>query len=436
MLEEFLWFINKNRLCATTDKILVAVSGGKDSMALLHLFLEAKFNISAAHYNFGLRGQASDGDEDFVRQFCEEKNIPFFCTKTNTKQVAREGGVSTQMAARELRYSWFKEIMATNEFDLLATAHHLDDKIETLYLNITKGTGPKGLKSIPLNKDRIIRPLLFASLNKIMKYLESNNLTWREDASNQTTDYQRNKIRHQVIPVLKEINPGIESTIQNNFQRFEALNDIFEEKLRVFEQSIDFGELIKIPSKKWENSAGFSLILEEFLKPYGFNFQDVVDLLKVDLAGRKITSASHSLTVGRGEWFLEKNNKMTSEIFEFLAPGVYETDNRRIQIQETKGFPSIMDIRKSGQAFFDFDLIEWPISLRVWQRGDKFQPFGMEGKKLVSDFLINAKIDAPYKKNQLVLTDKNHILWLVGLRTDDRYKLTSATKNILKVSFF
>jgi tRNA(Ile)-lysidine synthase len=178
-----------------------------------------------------------------------------------------------------------------------------------------------------------------------MKYLESNNLTWREDASNQTTDYQRNKIRHQVIPVLKEINPGIESTIQNNFQRFEALNDIFEEKLRVFEQSIDFGELIKIPSKKWENSAGFSLILEEFLKPYGFNFQDVVDLLKVDLTGRKITSASHSLTVGRGEWFLEKNNKMTSEIFEFLAPGVYEIDHRRIQIQDTKGFPCIMDIR-------------------------------------------------------------------------------------------
>lgn len=436
MLDEFLGFINKNRLCATTDKILVAVSGGKDSMALLQLFWDAKFNISVAHYNFGLRGQASDGDEDFVRQFCEEKNIPFFYTKTDTKQVTKDWGVSTQMAARELRYTWFKEIMAEHKFDLLATAHHLDDKIETLYLNITKGTGPKGLKSIPLKKDGIIRPLLFASANKIMKYLESNSLTWREDASNQTTDYQRNKIRHQVVPVLKEINPGIENTVKANFQRFEALNDIFEEKLRVFEQSIDFGEVTKIPSEKWRNSAGFSLILEEFLKPYGFNFQDVVDLLKMDLVGKKIASASHLLTVGRGDWFLEKNSKIPSEIFEFQAQGVYEIDNRRIQIQETKDFPSIMDIRKSEQAFFDYDLVEWPLSLRVWQHGDKFQPFGMQGKKLVSDFLIDAKIDAPQKKNQMVLTDKNHILWLVGLRSDDRYKLTSATKNILKVSFF
>lgn len=435
MLEEFLEFINRNQLCATTDKILVAVSGGKDSMALLQLFWEAKFNISAAHYNFGLREQASDGDEEFVRHFCEEKNIPFFSTKTDTKQVTKDWGVSTQMAARELRYTWFKEIMAENKFDLLATAHNLDDKIETLYLNITKGTGPKGLKSIPLKKDGIIRPLLFAGVSKIMKYLAQNNLTWREDASNQTTDYQRNKIRHQVIPVLKEINPGIEHTALTNFHRFLALNEIFEEKLLAFEQTIDFGEVIKIPSEKWKNSAGFSLILEEFLKPYGFNFQDVESLLKIDLVGKKISSISHSLTVGRGEWFLEKNKQTSSEIFEFQAQGVYEIDNRRIQIQETKDFPSIMDIRKSDQAFFDFDLIEWPITLRVWQHGDKFQPFGMEGKKLVSDFLIDAKIDAPQKKNQLVLTDKNHLVWLVGLRTDDRYKLTSATKNILKVSF-
>ena len=381
MLEEFLEFINKNQLCATTDKILVAVSGGKDSMVLLQLFWEAKFNISAAHYNFGLRGQASDGDEEFVRQFCLEKSIPFFSTKTDTKQVTKDWGVSTQMAARELRYTWFKEIMAENKFDLLTTAHNLDDKIETLYLNITKGTGPKGLKSIPLKKDSIIRPLLFASVSKIMKYLAQNNLTWREDASNQATDYQRNKIRHQVIPVLKEINPGIEHTAQTNFHRFAALNDIFEEKLQAFRETIDFGEVIKIPSEKWKNSAGFSLVLEEFLKPYGFNYQDVVDLLKIDLVGKKITSSSHKLTVGRGEWFLEKNIQTTSEIFEFQAQGVYEIDNRRIQIQETKDFPSIMNIRKSDQAFFDFDLIEWPLTLRVWQHGDKFQPFGMEGKK-------------------------------------------------------
>ena len=435
MLQEFLDFINKNQLCGPADKVLVAVSGGKDSMALIQLFYDARFNVSVAHYNFGLRGEASNGDEAFVRNFCQDKNIPFFSTKTDTKKVTKDWGVSTQMAARELRYNWFNDLIQEYGFDFLATAHNLDDKIETLYLNITKGTGPKGLKSIPLKKDKIIRPLLFASVAKIMKYLAENNLTWREDASNQTTDYQRNKIRHQVIPVLKEINPGIENTVQTNFQRFAALNDIFDEKLRAFEQIIDFGEVIKIPSEKWKNSAGFSLVLEEFLKPYGFNFQDVEDLLKIDLTGKKITSASHSLTVGRGEWFLGKNVEVASEIFEFQAPGVYEISNRKIQIQETKDFPSIMDIRKREQAFFDSDLIEWPLTLRLWQQGDKFQPYGMNGKKLVSDFLIDSKIDPTNKKKQLVLTDKKRIMWVVGLRTDDAYKLHSATKSILKVSF-
>lgn len=435
MLQEFLEFINKNQLCGPTDRVLVAVSGGKDSMALLQLFYDAKFNVSVAHYNFGLRGEASNGDESFVRNFCQDKNIPFFSTQTDTKKVTKDWGVSTQMAARKLRYTWFNDLIQEYGFDFLATAHNLDDKIETLYLNITKGTGPIGLKSIPLKKDKIIRPLLFANVAKIMKYLAENNLTWREDASNQTTDYQRNKIRHQVIPVLKEINPGMENTAQVNFQRFAALNEIFDEKLRAFEQTIEFGEVIKIPSEKLKNSAGFSLILEEFLKPYGFNFQDVEDFLKIDLSGKKITSASHSLTVGRGEWFLEKNVEVASEIFEFQTPGVYEIGNRKIQIQETNDFPSIMDIRNSEQAFFDFGLIEWPLTLRVWQKGDKFQPFGMKGNKLVSDFLIDSKIDTPHKKNQLVLTDKKRIIWAVGLRIDDAFKLNSATKRIMKVSF-
>ncbi|MCP9766830.1 tRNA lysidine(34) synthetase TilS [Lacihabitans sp. LS3-19] len=435
MLEDFLKFINNHQLCKATDKVLVAVSGGKDSMALLHLFIEAKFNISVAHFNFGLRGAASDGDEEFVRDFCATLKVPFFSTKTDTKKKTKELGVSTQMAARELRYTWFRELIDRENFNYLATAHNLNDKIETLLLNIAKGTGPKGLKSIPLKNDQIIRPLMFANVSQIFEYIETKQIKWREDSSNQTVDYQRNKIRHQVIPVLSEINPGLSETAKVNFRRFDALNEIFEEKLEAFKAEIEFGEIIKIYPANWKGTAGFSLILEEFLKPYGFNFQDVNDFLKIEDIGKKVISASHTLSFGRNEWFLEKTNFSKNEILTFDKPGNYEIGDKLIKIEETKDFPNIMEIRNSEHAFLDFDKIRWPLSFRNWEQGDRFQPYGMKGKKLVSDFLIDIKMDAPLKKTQKVLSDKEGVLWLVGLRIDDRVKLQSDTKNILKVSF-
>jgi tRNA(Ile)-lysidine synthase len=436
MLKDFLEFINTNQLCKATDKVLVAVSGGKDSMALLNLFLEGQFNIAVAHYNFGLRDSASDGDENFVKEFCEKRQIPFYATKADTKKIAKERGVSTQMAARQLRYTWFNELLASEHFDWLATAHNLDDKIETLYLNLTKGTGPKGLKSIPLKKGKIIRPLMFAEVSKILAYLAEKNVSWREDASNQTINYQRNKIRHQVIPILKEINPGLANTAQVNFNRINELNAIFDEKLERFRQSIDFAEIIKIPFSEWQNTPGFALLLEEFLKPYGFNYQEVADLLNLTSAGKKIETNTHLIVTGRNDWFLEKKLESTeADIFHFKEPGLYEIGTQSIVLKLITDFPSIMDIRKSEHAFFDFDTIKWPLTLRNWKHGDKFQPFGMKGNKMVSDFLIDSKIDFPQKNNQKVLCDSQDILWLVGLRTDDRFKLHSATTKILKVSF-
>ena len=435
MLKDFLGFINQNELCDSKSRILVAVSGGKDSIALLMLFIEAKFNVAVAHYNFGLRGRASDGDEEFVKQVCIENNIPFFSKKTNTKEATKDWGVSTQMAARELRYNWFRELIVTEGYDYLATAHNLDDKIETLYLNITKGTGPRGLKSIPLKKGNIIRPLMFAGVSDIMKYLSDHNIVWREDSSNQTVDYQRNKIRHQVIPVLREINQGIENTAQINFKRFDALNQIFEEKLKEFKQTVTYEEVITIPFEKWKNSPGFSLVAEEFLKEFGFNYQEVNDLLNVTISGKIISSATHTVSMGRSEWFLEEKKKTENQTIEITEPGIYKFGNQQVELLLTKDFPSIMELRKSDIGYFDYDILKWPLTLRTWQLGDKFQPFGMRGKKLVSDFLIDAKIETTEKKNQLVLLDDNHIVWLVRLRIDDKYKLHSATKNILKVSF-
>ena len=436
MLEDFLKFINTNQLCFASDKILLAVSGGKDSIALLSLFSEAKFNISVAHCNFCLRGQASDDDEVFVRKICEERNIPFFTKRLETKKVANELKISTQMAARELRYDWFKELLAEEKFDLLATAHNLNDKIESLILNISKGTGPKGLNSIPLKKNNIIRPLMFAKLEDIYCYLDQKKLVWREDSSNITTDYQRNKIRHEVIPHLKEINPNLEATAINNFSRFDALNAIFEEKLEQFKSTLKFGEIIEIYPKPWLQSPGFSLILEEFLKPYGFNFQEVGVLLQISNPGKTIKSPTHEISVGREVWYLSEIKKAEDiEIVDFPDFGEYTFFGKNWKFEMLENLPKSEDFLQKNTAYFDFEEISFPFTLRFWQKNDKFQPFGMKGSKLVSDLLIDVKIDLPLKKVQLVLCTENTIIWVVGLRSSEKFRIENHTKKVLKVSF-
>ena len=306
MLNDFLSYINKQKLCTPTDSVLVAVSGGKDSMALLHLFQAAKFKIKVAHCNFQLRGKESDLDEEFVKQYCLENKVDCFIKKFETKEYAQSHKVSIEMAARDLRYSWFRDLSLVQNCTFIATGHHLNDTIETLFLNFTKGLGPNGLKSIPFKSANIIRPLLFANSYQISQYLSSNNLKWREDFSNLENEFQRNKIRNQVIPILKEINPGLEKTMAVNLHRFNDLAEIFNETLKQFVNEAVFEEENQwvIQPQKWLNSKGFHLILEEFLKPFGFNYQQVTDLLAIQESGKQMLSNSHAIQVGRGKWYL------------------------------------------------------------------------------------------------------------------------------------
>ena len=438
MLNDFLSYINKHKLCTLTDSVLVAVSGGKDSMALLHLFQTAKFTIKVAHCNFQLRGKESDLDEEFVKQYCLENKVDCFIKKFETKEYAQSHKVSIEMAARDLRYSWFRELSLVQNCTIIATGHHLNDTIETLFLNFTKGLGPNGLKGIPFKSDTIIRPLLFADSFQISQYLSSNNLKWREDFSNQENEFQRNKIRNQVIPTLKEINPGLEKTMAVNLHRFYDLAEIFNETLKQFVKEAVFEEENQwvIKPQKWLNSKGFHLILEEFLKPFGFNYQQVTDLLAIKESGKQMLSQSHTIQVGREKWYLKSLVSNHGEKdFSFEAIGTYLIDNKEWKLELFEKIPSQEELKNKNTCYVPFDKVIWPLKLRKWKEGDSFFPFGMKGKKKVSDLLIDLKLEPIEKQNQQILADQNDIIWVVGLRSSEKFRIDKSCLKFLKIEF-
>jgi tRNA(Ile)-lysidine synthase len=437
MLNKFLRNINEQQLCNRSEKILVAVSGGKDSVALLHLFSEANFNIEVAHCNFGLRGIDSDEDQVFVEKLCEKLNVTFHSKKFETKLFSKKNKISTQMAARNLRYEWFAELMLKHKFVFLATAHHLNDAVETLFLNIVKGTGPTGLRSIPIKKNNIIRPLLFAKSSEIVEYLNLNHIVWQEDASNQTNDYERNKIRNSVIPLLKDINPGLEQTQLVNLNRFNALADIFNVVLKEFIDTATqtFNDKIEIRPLNWLLKPGFHLIIEEYLRPFGFNYQQVQTLLSLETTGKELLTNTHKLVIGRDIWYLSEIKQ--NQVFESLkidSEGIYEINNQKWIFEVIKEMPNEKELKTKHIAFLNLSKISWPILIRGWQSKDKFQPFGMKGKKLVSDYLIDIKMEPDLKQKQLVLTQESEIIWLVNQRISDNFKLENKEFGILKIN--
>lgn len=422
--------VSSCRLCLKTHRVLVAVSGGKDSMALLHLFLEEGYAVEAAHVNFRLRGNESDEDENLVARFCRERAIPFHTRSFDTRAFAEEKGLSTQMAARELRYAWFEELAGERKLDRIATAHHLQDNLETLLMNFTKGTGPRGLTGIPVRTGRIIRPLLHAAPELIMAYLEQHGIAWREDRSNREDHYHRNRIRNRVIPLLKVINPGLEHTFEVNLERFRDLDIIFGESLEHFEAThCKTGDEIQIPLEALSHTPGIALILEEFLKKYGFNRQDALQVLKVSETGKKILSPTHRLIRERNYWLLTGREESRGTETEIPGEGVFRAGNRLLSVSFCDTAPP--DYSDPSSAWLDADKVSWPLRIRPWKDGDRFVPFGMKGSRLVSDYLKDRKVSASEKKDQWVVENASGILWLAGHRIADPFRITASTKKVL-----
>ncbi|MFT4031014.1 MAG: tRNA lysidine(34) synthetase TilS [Siphonobacter sp.] len=431
MLTEFLAFINAKQLCRPTDRLLVAVSGGLDSVVLTELVHQAGFSFGIAHVNFQLRDEESNRDEAFVRNLATHYQVPLFVQYFDTKVIAKQKKLSTQLTARALRYEWFEHIRQQEQFDFLVTAHHLSDSFETVLLNLTKGTGIAGLRGIPARNGSIIRPLLFARREQLFSFSQEQHLAWVEDSSNATEHYQRNRIRHQVIPVLKTINPNLETTFRATQERLEMTERWLRNSLQplrdVLEQT---GEL---PFRVLDSLSEPLLAFSELLRPYGFSYDQCKAILEKPplRAGGHYSSATHRLVRERESWQLAllKTDELTS--FSILKDqSVLHTQTLQLTVNP---FENKLTSFSTDQSLLlvDTQTLAFPLTLRPWQAGDWFCPLGMKGKRQkVSDFLINQKISILEKEQIWVLESQGSIVWIVGYRGDDRFKITDTTREI------
>ena len=438
MHASFLTFINEQCLFKKKDKLLLAVSGGVDSMVLLHLLKVHDFTFSVAHCNFCLRKNDADEDENFVKNYCENHQILFFSKRFATLEFAEKQGISTQMAARELRYTWFEELKIQEKFDYLLTAHHLNDNLETVLLNFTKGTGIAGLKGISPKRGWVVRPLLFAQKTEIIAFAAQNNLEWREDASNASNKYQRNLLRNEVIPLLKSINPALEETFLRTVERLTAVSKIYEKQLADFQETVFIQEAdcLRISLETidlWEHK---TLFLEETLRPFGFNYQQTQALVAMCLdkkSGGKLETETHILFKDRTHLFLVERSFLQPIDSQEITDKIHVL-NQEISVEKTGKYPSAELLKNSAFAFLDAEKITFPLFVRTWQQGDKFVPYGMRGSKLLSDFFIDQKIPVFRKQMQLVVTTANNeIVWVVGHRIDGRFAISEHTTAFLEL---
>ena len=453
MLRKFQEHINQNFSFIRDKKVLLAISGGLDSVVLFDLLKKLDtIETALAHCNFQLRGTESDADEEFVKNLYQKSSNQIFTKIFDTEKYAKENKLSTQIAARELRYHWFRELAKNHQFDYIATAHHANDNLETFFINLTRGSGLEGFTGIPEINENIIRPLLPFSRAEILVYAKENNLQWREDSSNAETKYTRNKIRHQVIPVLEEINPSLFETFSNTIRHLKESQQIVDDKieeisadvLRPFdgvylEQSrkAQGDKYIKIDIKKIKSLSNPKAYLYQFLKAYNFTeWNDVVDLLDVQ-SGKQVFSETHRLLKDRDFLILSSNVFVNdSEISEEKSFLIKESDTKITKPINLK-IEKVDAVKQENKQtiFIDAAKIDFPLTLRKWQNGDVFYPNGMSGKKKVSKYFKDEKFSLLDKEQTwLLVTSTNEIVWVVNHRKDRRFQINENTKNILKLS--
>jgi len=433
MLTKFQNHLNKNFPFLKEKRLLLATSGGIDSMVLAHLLYQLKCNFAVAHCNFQLRNSESDADEFFVKSFCDEEKIEAFIQKFDTKKFATDYNLSIQLAARKLRYDWFYELLEQENFDYILTAHHLDDSLETFLINLCRGTGLEGLIGIPTQNDKIVRPLLVFSRNEIETFANENAILWREDSSNASDKYLRNKLRHDVVPILKELNPSFlssfEKTIENLKQSQSMIDDASKLVYKIVveesenELKINLNELLKLPN--------YNAYLYQLLKDYGFTaWEDIYDLVHSQ-SGKQVFSEDFLLLKDRS--YLILHQKIATDKNQIYS---IDKNSSQVNIPLKFDFCNVGDISisDSNSIFVDEDQLKFPLQLRKWQEGDFFHPIGMQGKKKVSKYFKDEKLSLIDKSNKWLLCSDSQIVWIVGMRQDERFKVTKNTTKILKIT--
>ncbi len=435
MQQAFLDNLKKRKLCTSSDKILLAVSGGIDSMVLLDLFLKSGFDVSVAHVNFKLRGIESDKDENFVRDKCKLKSVPFFTTSFDTEAFARENKLSIQMAARELRYGWFEQIISEHDFDYLATAHHLNDSIETAILNMVRGSGLEGWDGISVANGKIIRPLLFAAREQIQNYAAENSITWREDESNSTDHYQRNFIRHQVVPLLSQLNPSFENSFSDSMEKISAAIELMELGMTEWKKAFtsEKDDSIYILKEGFVQSDFPEGLLWNLLRDFGFNFDQCTQAIQTldGQPGKSFYAGEYQLSIDRTHLILSFRKEGIEQVFVEDGQTDATLAGRTLKLRMV----DLSEVTKEKEvAFLDADKIKFPLIWRRWADGDNFFPLGMNHKKKISDFLIDQKIPVSQKDTVTVLESNGEITWVVGMRIGDPFKVTENTRSVLRIA--
>lgn len=438
-ITRFQSFITENELFANTDRILLAVSGGVDSVVLCYLFQQSGFQFGIAHCNFQLRGEASDGDEVFVKNLARRLEVPFFSKSFDTNAFAAKHKISIQMAARELRYEWLEQIRQTHDFQWLATAHHLNDSIETFFYNFAKGTGIRGLHGIPLKNERIVRPLLFATKDEILDFAKAENIAYRKDASNEEIKYDRNKIRHQVMPVFKSLNPDFERTAAENLRRIQEVEFLFDWAVaqirREAVQEIEDKIQISI-AKTTDYQPAASTLLYEWLKPFGFH-PDLIDKMLEAQTGAVFYSLTHRLLVDRDTFIIEKQ-ALEPQNEQFVITEKIRDLHLNVgsfTFEYKTGHPETFT-DDNYTVYLDAEKLRFPLTLRHWQPGDFFYPLGLRGnRQKLQDFFTNQKLSRFDKERAWILISGKDICWVVGHRLDERFKITSTTKAYWVIRF-
>lgn len=448
MLEQdFLGFINEKRLFGQTDCVLLAVSGGLDSIAMADLFQRAGLQFAIAHVNFRLRDEESDGDAAFVENVAHNYGVPFHLTQFDTTVVAAERGISIQMAARDLRYAWFAQLIREHGYVRVATAHHQNDVLETLLLNLTRGTGLAGLHGIAARQGDIVRPLLFATRSELAAYVALHNLAFREDRSNTDDKYARNRIRHYVTPVLVDLNPGLWQTLPRTVERLRAAETLVRAELDRSWQAVAVAVMNRffLPASKLQIQPELRYQLSEWLKPYGFTQGQTMQM--IESLSRETGQVFLSATKGSSVCRIT-HDRLDGEQGLLLEPVVKPTDYEiRLTgftgepvdiggaftltghiVEKPAGFDPPTD---PNIACLDADRLVFPVTIRPWQQGDRFRPLGLTGTKLVSDLLNDAKVSHYERGQTAVLLSENKIVWVIGRRIGHHFRVTVETSHVL-----
>jgi tRNA(Ile)-lysidine synthase len=447
MLERFREYIKEHQLLGRNSSLLIAVSGGMDSVVLTHLVHAAGYDLSIAHCNFQLRGKESDEDEEFIRKLALHYGARYHSKQFHTTDFASDNRMGIQEAARKLRYSWFMELAAEHAYDCIVTAHHADDLAETVILNLTRGTGIAGLHGILPRRGKLIRPLLFATRREVSEYAERHKLAYREDSSNMDIKYARNRIRRDVMPVLSELNPNVVETMVKHasiISDVEALLDQYcldflaENEVRSTEGSdiiFNTAELLVIPGARY--------LLYRLLKPYGFNpavCGDIFRALNTRKTGEVFYSERYKAVHDRDHLVVIEHEQTGDDV----TYTIHEDDDGLLMqfgsmeftmfhLPEGSRIHDHVDFSNNYIAYVDADKVKYPLEVRTWRKGDQFRPYGMKGKKLISDFFTDIKMPLYMKSRTYLVLSGGKIIWVAGHRVDERVRITDDTNKILKM---